>query len=172
MNMKKKDKKNKKAEPKKTRQDRKSAEKAASENLLIAYRNGDAGAFDRIIEQHGQQIYNFVLRLVGSPEAAEDIFQDTFVRVLRNIENYKPAAKLLTWLIQIAKNLCYDYFKKERHRSHMSLSHEDKDDEYSLAAMIEDPEQLAPELELMSEEDQKLVREAIQLLSLKKKEVI
>ena len=84
-----------------------------ADNLLIAYRNGDVASFDRIIEQFGQQVYNFIYKLVGTPEAAEDIFQDTFLRVLKNIENYQPKAKLQTWLIQIAKNLCYDYFKKE-----------------------------------------------------------
>ncbi|MCD4657701.1 MAG: sigma-70 family RNA polymerase sigma factor [Planctomycetes bacterium] len=155
----------------KSRKDRR-ANRSDEENLLIAYRNGSEQAFDRIINEYGNQLYNFILRLVGNHEAAEDIFQDTFVRVLRNIERYKPSAKLLTWLIQIAKNLSYDYFKKERLRVHQSLSIEVGSEEYSLDSIIEDSNQPPPQELMILEEDRKLVREAIEKLSVKKKEVI
>ena len=148
------------------------ADRTDDENLLIAYRKGDESAFNLIIEKYGSQLYNFILKLLGNPDSADDIFQETFVRVLRNIDRYKPSAKLLTWLIQIAKNLCYDYFKKESIRAHHSLSNENSNDEYSLASIIEDPNQLSPQDMLISTEDQILVREAIEQLSIKKKEVI
>ena len=146
--------------------------KSENENLLIAYRNGDEKAFDKLIKEYGNQLYNFILRLVGNHEAAEDIFQDTFIRVLRNIERYKPSAKLLTWLIQIAKNLCFDYFKKENLRAHHSLSVENSSEEYSLDSIIEDDNQPQPQNLIMLEEDRMLVQEAIEKLSAKKKEVI
>ena len=149
-----------------------STNSSEEENLLISYRNGSEDAFNTIIKKYGNQLYNFILRLVGNHEAAEDIFQDTFIRVLRNIERYKPKAKLLTWLIQIAKNLCFDYFKKENLRAHQSLSAESGSDEYSLESFIEDSNQPQPQNLMILEEDRMLVREAIEKLSAKKKEVI
>ncbi len=92
--------------------------------------------------------------------------------MLRNIERYKPSAKLLTWLIQIAKNLCFDYFKKENLRAHHSLSVENSSEEYSLDSIIEDDNQPQPQNLIMLEEDRMLVQEAIEKLSAKKKEVI
>ena len=148
------------------------ANRSDEENLLVKYRDGNDQAFDKIIKDYGNQLYNFILRLVGNHESAEDIFQETFVRVLRNIDRYKPSAKLLTWLIQIAKNLCYDHFKKESLRAHQSLSIEIGSEEYTLDSIIEDSNQPPPQDLMILAEDRKLVREAIEKLSTKKKEVI
>jgi RNA polymerase sigma-70 factor (ECF subfamily) len=76
-----------------------------SERLLVARLvNRDEEAFDEVVRQHGDRVFNLVLRMVGSRAEAEDIAQEVFVTVFKSIDTFRSEAKLSTWLLRIATN--------------------------------------------------------------------
>lgn len=91
------------------------------EALLARYRRGDVEAFRALVRRHQRALYNFALRQVRTPEAAEDIVQDVFVRIVQNVETFKEEARFSTWAYTIARNLCIDHLRKRVHRKHASL---------------------------------------------------
>ncbi len=126
------------------------------ELLKIFVKSRDEGAFETLVNRHRRQVYNFVFKMVGKAEAAEDIFQETFLRVLKNAHTYTPRAKFTTWCLQIARNLSLDYFKRESLRRHASIdAGAPGNEERSMAALLQgaDPEShdIAQSRELVDE---------------------
>ncbi len=93
----------------------------ADEALMVHYQRGEVRAFEILLERHRKPVFNFILRFVGSRELAEDLLQDTFLRVIKGAGNYKRKAKFTTWLYTIARNLCVDQSRRKKHRRHASL---------------------------------------------------
>ena len=93
----------------------------ADEDLMTLYLEGDVGAFKVLMDRHSGPVFNFILRRCGgSREVAEDILQDTFVRVIKNASSFQRKAKFTTWLYTIARNLI-DALRKASYRRHPSL---------------------------------------------------
>ena len=84
----------------------------SDEQLLAAYRGGDVRAFERLLARYEKPIWSFLRRFVRDAEAAEDLLQEVFLRVVRDAQESGPAwkgeAKFSTWLYTIARNLCID----------------------------------------------------------------
>jgi RNA polymerase sigma-70 factor, ECF subfamily len=91
------------------------------EDLMVAYQQGEVRAFEVLLTKHRKPIFNFILRFVGDKETAEDVLQETFMRVIRGAETYKRQAKFTTWVYTIARNLCVDMSRRRKHRKHASL---------------------------------------------------
>lgn len=94
---------------------------AADEVLMVQYQNGDARAFEVLLGRHQKPVFNFILRYVRRRDIAEDLLQETFLRVIKGAEHYKQQAKFTTWLYTIARNLCVDQSRRAKHRKHPSL---------------------------------------------------
>ena len=82
--------------------------------LIEACKEGDASAFNLLVWRWEKPLYNFVYKYVGHADTAQDLVQETFVRVLKNIERYTHRGSFSTWLYRIAINLCKDHLKKKR----------------------------------------------------------
>ena len=93
----------------------------ADEDLMVLYQKGEVRAFEVLLSRHRKPVYNFVLRFVGDKETAEDLLQETFMRVIKGAEAYKRQAKFTTWVYTIARNLCVDQSRRRKHRKHASL---------------------------------------------------
>lgn len=91
------------------------------ELLMIRYQRGDSEAFGWLVRRHQQRVYNFILRLVKNPAAAEELAQETFLKIVKNSASFKHEARFSTWLYAIARNLCIDHQRKQRLRRHSSL---------------------------------------------------
>lgn len=94
---------------------------ATDEVLMVSYQRGDREAFAELVRRYETPIYNFSLRQLRSREAAEEITQDVFLRVVRRASQFKHEARFSTWLYTIARNLTIDELRKRRHRRHPSL---------------------------------------------------
>ncbi len=85
---------------------------SSDEQLLAAYRGGDVRAFETLLARYEKPIWSFLRRFVRDAEAAEDLLQEVFLRVVRDGQESGPAwkgeAKFSTWLYTIARNLCID----------------------------------------------------------------
>lgn len=93
----------------------------ADEELMFAYQGGDVRAFEILLSRHRKPVFNFILRFVGSRELAEDLLQETFLRVIKGAARYERRAKFTTWLYTIARNLCVDQSRRAKHRRALSL---------------------------------------------------
>lgn len=94
---------------------------ATDEMLMVRYQRGDREAFAELLRRYQRPIYNFVLRQLRQPNAAEDVTQDVFLRLVQNAAEFKHEARFSTWLYTIARNLCIDALRKLAHRRHASL---------------------------------------------------
>ena len=88
---------------------------------MLQFQGGDRPAFSTLVRRHKTPIYNFILRKVRSPTAAEDLPQDLFVRVVQKAATFKHEARFTTWAYSIARNLCIDHLRKMSLRRHPSL---------------------------------------------------
>jgi RNA polymerase sigma-70 factor, ECF subfamily len=94
---------------------------ASDEDLMVQYQSGEVRAFEILLTRHRKPVFNFILRYVGDKETAEDLLQETFMRVIKGADAYKRQAKFTTWLYTIARNLCVDQTRRRKHRRHASL---------------------------------------------------
>ncbi len=88
---------------------------ALSDNELISrYVNGDESALKTLILRHEKKVFSYIMLSVKNRELAEDIFQDTFIKVINTLRsgNYKEEGKFLQWVMRIANNLKIDYYRK------------------------------------------------------------
>ena len=74
----------------------------------------DEDAFAEIVQAYLNPIYNFVYRLAGDRDAAEDLTQETFVKAWKNLKRFDQNKSLKTWLFTIAKNTAFDWLKKKK----------------------------------------------------------
>ncbi len=93
----------------------------SDEALMLRYRDGEVRAFEVLLTRHRKPVYNFILRFVMDPALAEDLLQETFLRVIKWTESYERQAKFTTWLYTIARNLCVDASRRGKHRKAASL---------------------------------------------------
>jgi RNA polymerase sigma-70 factor, ECF subfamily len=84
------------------------------EELMLAYAGGDLLAFEMLYRRHRGMLYRFLLRTLRHRADADELFQDTWSRLIAARERYRPDAKFTTWLLQIAHNLVVDRFRRQR----------------------------------------------------------
>jgi RNA polymerase sigma-70 factor (ECF subfamily) len=98
----------------------------SDEQLLAAYRAGDATAFEKLLARYERPIWTYLRRFVRHDETAEDLLQEVFLRVVRDAQDaaapgWKGQAKFGTWLYTIARNLCVDRSRREAIRASSSM---------------------------------------------------
>ncbi len=122
---------------------RKKDSKSPTDEILIErFQQGDYYAFEQIIKRYKDQLVNFAYRFLGDLEDAEDIVQETFLRVYRKKNAYKNVAKFSTWIYTITGNLAKTELRRRKRRKLLSISNlgfEDKD--FELPASEKGPEE-------------------------------
>lgn len=130
------------------------------EELIARFQQGDENAYIELVHRYRNRIMTFIFRFVGDMDQAEDLVQDTFVKVYTHRHYYKEIAKFSTWIYTIAGNLARTELRKKKRRKVTSLSHmgtEDKD--YDLPAVQPDSGEL-----VQSEFVEKQIQRAIEEL--------
>ena len=92
------------------------------ENLVILYAEGNNAAFDVLLNRHKASIHSYIYFIVRNKELAEDLFQETFVKVIMTIKQgrYTENGKFKAWITRIAHNLIIDNFRQERNENTIS----------------------------------------------------
>ena len=96
-------------------------EQRSDEELVEAYQRGRTDAFRVIIERYRQELFNFLVRFLGSRTAAEDVFQETFLQVHTSSDSFDVERRFKPWLFTIAANKARDYMRKRSRRSAAEL---------------------------------------------------
>jgi len=139
------------------------------EQLIKDYLSGDESAFTEIINNYLKLIYNFSYRLIGNEKAAEDVSQEIFLKVWKNLKKFDTEKSFKTWIFSIAKNTCIDYLRK---RKEIPLSVFDSDDGGNVIEdFLQDEEMKADELFALSQ-DKKQLEIVMNSLSIVQKQVI
>ena len=99
------------------------------EQLVRAYIDGSNEAFDALLKRHEVRVYNYILRVVKNEDVANDIFQETFVKAIMTIKQwrYTESGKFLAWISRIAHNLIIDYYRQEKSENLQSADLSDVD---------------------------------------------
>jgi len=84
----------------------------SDEKLMLAFQKGDTKAFEILLTRHERDVYRFALRMLGDSMQAEEVTQETFLRVIQSAANYKPKAGFRNFLYRIARNLCIDILRR------------------------------------------------------------
>jgi len=94
----------------------------SDEELMLSSRDGDKGAFEVLYRRYEKPVFRFAYHMVVSAADAEDLCQETFLKIARARRKYQATGKFKTWLFRIALNLCYDRLRRRKFRSHLSLN--------------------------------------------------
>ncbi|MSP23995.1 MAG: RNA polymerase sigma factor [Myxococcales bacterium] len=146
----------------------------ADETLMLRFQGGDRRALATLVRRHKGLVFNFILRHVRSPAAAEDLTQDVFVRIVQNAAGFKHESRFMTWTLSIARNLCIDHLRKMSHRRHASLDQPlgDGDTGTSLGDRIaDDHPEAAADRRLVSRDIAERVERAVEELPDEQREV-
>lgn len=84
------------------------------EQLVANYLKGDEESLEILIRRYLKPLYSFVFRFVGNSQEVEDITQEVFVKVWRNLKKFDKNKRFKTWIFAIAKNTCFDWQKKKK----------------------------------------------------------
>ncbi len=94
----------------------------SDQHLVQAYIKGDHSAIEVLINRHRSKVYTYILLTIKNHQLAEDLFQETFIKVIQSLRGgkYKDNGKFLSWVIRIAHNLIIDHFRKEKQMNAIS----------------------------------------------------
>lgn len=101
----------------------------SDEELMTHYAGGNQQAFALLVTRHQGPLYNFILRSCRQPPLADELLQETFLRIVKSAGSYSPDAKFTTWAYTIARNLCIDHARKHNRAHTLSLQNSLGDDE-------------------------------------------
>ena len=92
------------------------------QELVQAYIKGDQTAIETLINRHRSKVFTYILLTIKSQQLAEDLFQETFIKVVQSLRGgkYKDNGRFLSWVIRIAHNLIIDHFRKEKQMNSVS----------------------------------------------------
>ncbi|ERI06823.1 RNA polymerase sigma-W factor [Aneurinibacillus aneurinilyticus ATCC 12856] len=140
------------------------------QRIIQEAKNGNRDAFAELVDLYKDKVYHVSYRMVGNRQEAEDVAQETFLRVYANLDNYDPQYKFSTWIYRIASNLSIDLLRKRK--KNLSI-----DAEISGAEGVDWHDRLAdtgkgPEEEVLTDELQEEVQGAIMGLSPKYRAVM
>ena len=101
----------------------------SDKELVMRYQAGDVSCFQILVDRYQNKVYSYIMMLVRDRQLADDLFQDTFLKIIRTIKGgaYKEEGKFIQFAMRIAHNLIIDYFRKEKRLPLVELTKEDYD---------------------------------------------
>lgn len=113
-------------------------------DLIRKSQRADASAFRALVESHQGLAYSIAFRFTREEQESEDIVQEAFIKIWKNLSKYDAAFRFKTWLARIVTNLCLDYLKSARKKNtskiliseEMNVSHDHKMESEELKAIV------------------------------------
>lgn len=130
------------------------------DKLLHRIAKGDQEAFLQLYKNTDRTVYSFILSILKNPQDAEEVMQETYMKVWVSASAYHSKGKPLAWIFTIARNLCYMKFREQKHRSDVRLEDLNGEEVGEICAQIEDAADkvvLKAALEILKEEEREIV---------------
>lgn len=137
-----------------------SYDRMSDEKLLLLVARGDREAFQRLYQNTDKTIYGFILSIVKNPQDAEELMQETYLKIWVSAGSYQSQGKPLAWMFTIARNLCYMKFRDQKREADMGLSELSEMELGEFCPQIEDAADrlvLHAALHILSEEERQIV---------------
>ncbi|MBM7582584.1 RNA polymerase sigma-70 factor (ECF subfamily) [Caldicoprobacter guelmensis] len=137
--------------------------------LVEKAKKGDMVAFEELVSLYAKKIYNYCYRMTNNKEDAEDLAQEVFIKVYKNLKSFKGNSKISTWIYRIAYNTCIDKYKKGSKVDTVSLNPGKDEDAVGIELVSGDP---LPEEEVIKKERYRKLQACIAALKPEYKTVI
>lgn len=128
--------------------------------LMMRVKVGDVAAFEELIEIHQHAVVGTVAKMLGSPNDAEDIAQQVFIRIWKSAKRYQPNAKFTTWMFTITRNLVFNEMRRRQRKPSVSIN--EREDDFHIGTP-DDPSK-SPDAAALQHELEKAIDQAIQEL--------
>ena len=137
--------------------------------LLNNYLSGDRSAISSLIERHSRRVKDYIHMMVKDRDIAEDIFQETFIKAVRVIDEgrYSDNGKFLSWILRIAHNQVIDYFRAQRQNKSVT----EADAGYDMLGTLRFAERTVED-SMVSDQIERDVRALVELLPAEQREVV
>lgn len=93
--------------------------------IIVRVRAGETDAFDALVREHQNKVYNLALRMVGNEEDANDMAQEAFIRAYTSLGSFRGDSKFSVWLYRLTTNICIDFLRGRAKRQAVSLTFDD-----------------------------------------------
>ena len=140
------------------------------ENEIIrSVLRGNVNDFEKLVTAYEKNVYSLALRMVGDPEDAADMTQETFIKAYRSLSSFRGDSKFSSWLYRIASNVCLDFLRSRSRHPQVSLSTTDEDDRttFELPDMSRNPEE-----QLMKKLSMEAVRRGLEQLPEQQRQIL
>ena len=141
----------------------------SDQHLLNNYRSGDQSAISKLIEHHKRRVRDYIYMMVKDNDVADDIFQETFIKVIRVIDEgrYTDNGKFLSWVLRIAHNQVIDHFRAQRQNKSVS----ETEAGYDVLGTLKLAERTVED-SMVCEQIERDVRALVELLPSEQREVV
>ncbi len=142
--------------------------KITDQNLVTQYIQGNEACLEMLINRHKDRIFTTILFIVKDSYIAEDLFQETFIKIIKNLKKgkYNEEGKFLPWAIRIARNMAIDYFRKMKRMP--TITGSDGEDVFRKIKLAVDNR----EEQMIRTEKENIVRDVISRLSEEQRQVL
>lgn len=143
------------------------------QELVNQYVSGDESALATLIQRHKSRIFSYVMHTMKNRAQAEDIFQDTFIKVISTLKkgHYKEEGKFLPWVLRISHNLMIDHFRREKRMKMVSGGTDSDGKPFDIFSLIGSHDK-SIEQDMVETQIRKDIRKLIEFLPLEQREVL
>lgn len=134
--------------------------KMSDEQLMKRVGKGDEQAFKQLYQNTDKTIYSFILSIIKNPQDAEEVMQETYLKIWTSAAGYKSQGKPLAWMFTIARNLCYMKFRDQKHQSELGFDDLEGNETGAVCPQLEnlaDKLVLEAALSILKEEEREIV---------------
>lgn len=144
-------------------------EEMDDQKLVTAYIGGTEYCFEVLLTRHKSKVYSYIYQMVKDQVISEDIFQDTFIKVIRTLKSgkYTEEGKFLPWVMRIAHNLIIDHFRKAKKMP----MYDNKNEDFDIFKLIKIADTNAED-KMMKDQAYKNINKLIEQLPKEQKEVL
>lgn len=131
--------------------------------LMLQVKNGDNNSFEQLVNRNKQKMFALAYRFLGNYQDAEDVAQESFIKIYNSAKTYQPLSKFTTWMYKICKNTCIKKLRQKK-TGNISLSDHKTNADDIHDGEIEDKNSELPEQKLLKQEKAEIVKKAIDSL--------
>ena len=134
-------------------------------SLIRRAQRGDRAAFDALVRRYDQEVLRMALKIVRSPDEAQDLYQEVFLKVYRSIGQFRLESRFSTWLYRVVMNVCYDHLRRQKTRSEVQATQNEDGQPDFAQTLADDRPVLNPDRALTAQEISRRLETALTRLS-------